>query len=196
MAQPENRINVDRVFDTCILLLTVLAAAEFAYLAYLLPVTESANLTLVNTFFRVTTTVIIALVVGWILLSLIPSPPETWKLGVLWRFRRRYVKEFCWCLFGNLFVYEIFTFVFYSFFNGESAVVFMVYYSLFFALLLTLPASWQYYKIDQKASATTFGHHRLRWLLPIVEHVVIFVVSYLVLQQVMLFSVSVPVPTA
>jgi hypothetical protein len=196
MVQAENRINVDRVFDTCILLLTVLAAAEFAFLAYLLPVTEAANLTQVNIFFRVTTTIIIPLIVCWILLSLIPSPPESWNLGVLGRFRRRYVKEFCWCLFGNLFVYEIFTFVYYSFFNGEAAVLFSAYFSLFFALLLTLPATWQYYKTDQKASAIALNRSRMRLLLPIFEHVIIFVVSYLVLQQVMLFSVSVPVPTA
>jgi hypothetical protein len=196
MSQAENRINVDRVFDTCILLLTILAAAEFAYLAYLLPVTETANLTQVNIFFRVTTIVIIALVVGWILLSLIPSPPESWKLGVLRRFRRRFIKEFCWCLFGNLFVYEIFTFVFYSFFNGESAVLFSAYFSLFFALLLTLPATWQYYKADQKSSVTALNYNRLKGLLHIVEHIIIFVLSYLVLQQVMLSSVSVPVPAA
>lgn len=196
MAQAENRINVDRVFDTCILLVTVLAAAEFAYLAYLLPVTETGNLTLVNIFFRVTTTIIIPLVVGWILLSLIPSPPESWKLGILGRFRRRYVKEFCWCLFGNLFVYEIFTFVFYSFFNGESAVLFSAYFSLVFALLLTVPATWQYYKADQKTHAVVVNRGRLRLLLPIVEHIIIFVLSYLVLQQVMLSSVSVPIPAA
>lgn len=198
MAQPtdvaEGRVNVDRVFDTCILLLTVLAAAEFAYLAYILPATEMGNVTQVNLFFRVTTTVILVLVVSWILLSLVPSPPKTWKLSGLALFRRRYVKEFCWCLFGNLFVYEIYTFAFYSFFNGDASILYMLYYSLIFAFLLTLPATLQYSRLDRKPAQSGLKHNRLCWLVPIAEHLIIFVVSYLVLQQVMLLSVSTPVP--
>jgi hypothetical protein len=192
--EPENRVNVDRVFDTCILLLTVLAAAEFAYLAYVLPATEMANLTQVNQFFRITTTVILVLVVGWILLSLVPSPPKTWNLGLMRLFRRRYMKEFCWCLFGNLFVYEIYTFVYYSFFNGDESILFTLYYCLIFALLLTLPATLQYSRLDRKPNQSPMKHQRLRWLIPIIEHIIIFGVSYFVLLQVMLLSVSAPVP--
>ena len=191
--EPENRVNVDRVFDTCILLLTVLAAAEFAYLAYILPATEMANLTQINIFFRITTTVIIPLIVIWILLSLVPSPPKTWKLGLLRLFKRRYIKEFCWCLFGNLFAYEIYTFIFFSFFNGEATLLYMANYSIIFAFLLTLPSTMQYTRFDQPLP-NMHKRRRLRWLIPLVEHLIIFVVSYLVLQQVMLLSVSVPVP--
>jgi hypothetical protein len=201
MAQPtevrveaENRVNVDRVFDTCILLLTILAAAEFAYLAYILPATEMANLTQVNFFFRVTTTVILVLVVSWIILSLVPSPAKTWKLGFLGLFRRRYVKELCWCLFGNLFVYEIYIFVNYSFFNGDASIVYILYYTLVFAFLLTLPATVQYSRLDRKPDLNTLKHRRLRWLIPIAEHLIIFMVSYLVLEQVMQFSYSMPIP--
>lgn len=192
--EPESRVNVDRIFDTCILLLTVLAAAEFAYLAYMLPVTEVSNVTQVNLFFRVSTIVILVLVVGWILLSLVPSPPKTWKLGVLRLFRRRYVKEFCWCLFGNLLFYEIYTFAFYSFFNGGASLVYTVYYGLLFAFFLTLPATVQYARLDHKTAENDLKRRRLRWIVPVAEHLIIFIVSYLVLQQVMLLSVSVSVP--
>lgn len=192
--EPESRINVDRVFDTCILLVTVLAAAEFAYVAYLFPASEMANLTQGNMVFRVTTILILVLIVGWILVSLIPSPPKTWRLGILGRFRRRFVKEFCWCLFGNLLVFEVFVFVYYSFFSGESPVAFTLYYTLFFAFFVTLPATWQYSNLDRKPNQNASKHPRLRWLIPIVEHVVIFLVSYLVVQQVISLSVTVPLP--
>ncbi len=58
--------NVDRVFDACILLVTILATAELSYVAYLCPSTVPSYLVQVNYFFRVTTSVIIALVVSWI----------------------------------------------------------------------------------------------------------------------------------
>jgi hypothetical protein len=192
LEDPENRVNVDRVFDTCILLLTVLAAAEFAYLAYILPATETANLTQVNFFFRVTTAIIIMLVTIWVLLSLVPSPPKTWKLGFIGLFKRRYIKEFCWCLFGNLFAYEISIFAYFSFSTGT--LVYMVYYSLVFAFLLALPATVQYRRLDHKPAQNPQKRRLLRWLIPLAEHIVIFVVSYIVLQQVMLLSVSVPIP--
>jgi hypothetical protein len=192
--EPESRINVDRVFDTCILLVTVLAAAEFAYVAYLFPASEMANLAQGNLVFRVTTTLILVLIVSWILISLIPSPPKNWSLGALGRFRRRFAKEFCWCLFGNLLVFEVFAFVFYSFFSGESSVAFTVYYTLFFAFFITLPATWQYSILDRKLNQKASKHPKLQWLVPIIEHVVIFLVSYWVVEQVILLSATVPLP--
>jgi hypothetical protein len=187
------RINVDRVFDACILLVTVLATAELSYVAYLCPSTVPSYLAQVNYFFRVTTSVIIALVVSWILVSLIPSPSETLKLGGLRKFRRRYIKELCWCLFGNLFVFEIIAFVYYGFFNGELSEVLTIYYGMFFAFFLTLPATWMYSRIDGKPNRSQ-SMYRLRLLIPIVEHLTIFFIAYLALEQVMIFSSSVPVP--
>jgi hypothetical protein len=194
-AKVGDKINVDGVFDACALLVTVLAAVELAYAAYLFPATEASGLAQINYYFRVTTTVIIALIVGWIIARLIPSPPQNLRLGALRRFRRRYVKEFCWCLFGNLFVFEIIAFVYYGFFNGELTQLLTIYYGMFFAFFLTLPATWLYSRMDGKPNRS-LSLYRLRLLIPIAEHLIVFIIAYLVLQQVMLFSGSVPVPVS
>lgn len=190
--EPESIIDVDRVFDTCLLLVTVLAAAECAYIAYLLPASEMSYLAQNNLVFRVTTMLIMLLIVGWILVSLIPSPPKAWRLGGLGRFRRRFVKEFCWCLFGNLLLFEVVMFVFYSFFSGESIAT--VYYTLLFAFFITLPATWQYSVLDRKLNQNKLNHPKLQRIIPIIEHVVIFLVSYLFVEQVIVLSITVPLP--
>ena len=201
MSSPNNRmgtrINADRIFDTCLLLVTVLAAAIIAYATYVYPLNGvSSNLTQVNYIFRVTTIIITSMIGIWIGSSLIPAP--TFSIGLLGKFRRRFVKEFCWSLFGNLFAFEILAFVYFAFSTEMLTAFLAVDYSTLAAFFLTFPATWHYTQLDK--IETTKKIRKLNWLKsklthPITEHLAIYLIAFLIVRQVILFSGTVPAPT-
>lgn len=189
--------EVDKIFELCLLLITVLAAAILAYAAYIYPLDgASSNLEQVNFIFRVTFILITATIVIWIIANLYPTPRG--NIGFLGKFRRRFVKEFCWGLFGNFFAFEILTFVFFAFSTKLLTDYTTLEYATFFNVFLTFPATWGYVKLDKKEIQTIkFG--KWNWLKsklthPVAEHFYIYVIALFVLQRVILYSLSVAPP--
>jgi len=137
--------NVDHIFEVCLLLVTVLAAAELQYASFIYPLSGDPlsdqykfNLEQVNFVFRISTSVMLVLVTIWIAILLIPS--ASMKLG-LERFKRRWVKEFCWGLFGNLFVSEIMIFIYFAFSKESISSALVARYGTLIAVLLAFPAT-------------------------------------------------------
>src|SRR3972149_9527051 len=117
------RNEIDKVFELCLLLVTVIAAAELQYASFVFskPIDQSlppkdianiiqSNAIIVNSIFRWTSIAIFILVLGWIITRIFPSADLTHHPKLIGIFRRRYLKEFCWAMFGNLFVMEIINF--------------------------------------------------------------------------------------
>lgn len=178
--------NADRVFDTCLLLVTVLAAAILAYVSFLFSTNAANNLGQINFFFRVTTIVTIILIVGWIIVSISPSLPSP-KLPK-WVSFRRWFKQFFWNLFGNLFVFEIMAFVFFTIDNNLSSSFLTVNWGNFLAVFFTFPAIWYYWSMDNP-------HVRgKRMLIPVVEHIITYIVALLLLAYIIAYANSIPLP--
>ncbi len=191
-------INADNIFEVCLLLVTVLAAAELQYASFLYPLNGDPlsqqykfNLEQVNFVFRVATIPIIIMITIWIAVMLIPS--TSIKLRVLERFRKRFAKELCWTLFGNLFVLEIIIFVNFSFSKELIPSKLGAQYGTLLSVLLTFPATWNYAKRDQYNTEKT-QQKRFEWLLPIAEHAIIYVISYMILLKILWLSGTMPVP--
>ena len=177
-----DRINADRVFDACLLLVTVLAAVELAYISYLFPSNIASNVSQVNYYFRITTSVIILLVVGWIIASIVPSPRPPFE--VLGKLRRRWLKEFSWNLFANLFVFEIASFIFFAFTNKFSPALITIDDASFGTFFLTFTATWYYWRKDNPES---------RWkraFIPIIEQVITYLVALYILSLFISFANS------
>jgi len=193
------RSEIDKVFELCLLLITVIAAAELQYTSFiyaenspLTPLTEEqylSNLREVNYTFRVTTIPIFFLVTTWIVLMLFPS--ITTRHRFLGKFRR-FAKEFCWTLFGNFFVLEIIIFTYLGFSKEATSSMWWGRYGTLSSVLLTFLATWQYRKADvnhtQNISRLAFS------LMSMLEHVVIYFVSYFLLLYFMYLSATIPIP--
>ena len=93
------------------------------------------------------------MVTTWIVAMLIPS--TSIKLHGLEKFRRRFVKEFCWTLFGNLFVFEIVIFIYLGFSKEIVPTMLAGEYGTLLSVLLTFPATWQYRKGDHDNAEKT-----------------------------------------
>lgn len=92
--------QVDRAFDACLLLITVIAAAELGFASSL------DEHQLIMNVFRWTTIPLFVLIPLWIFLMLLPAGQLRFK-GIEIYFSRRYLKEFCWGLFANIFTLEV-----------------------------------------------------------------------------------------
>jgi len=166
--------RIDKLFEIGLLLVTVLAASELQYASFRYSSPE--NLHLVNFFFRALTIPIILLVILWMLKDLVPSLPVGLPL-------KRYTREFCWTFFGNFFFLEILYFISLSFtvdstpFGTWGKVITLV------SFLVTFPATWQYRKVEVRFSIFT-----------ICEHVLIYMVSYLLSLFIVMVLGVLPMP--
>ena len=184
LEKPKNVSRIDKIFELCLLLITVIAAGELQYASFIY--SSKDTLSQVNYFFRVSTIPIIILVTTWIVMKLFPSLPS--KVHVL----RRFVKEFCWTLFGNLFALEIIVFVYLGFSTELDASMVWGQYGTLLSVLLTFPATWQYRKADQEN-----GQNMLKPYFPwitLLEHAVLYFLSYGLLRYIMFISGTVPMP--
>jgi len=141
-------------------------------------------LSVVNFVFRVLTIPIVILIMVWLINDLAPSLPFNIPL-------RRFVKEFCWALFGNLFVLEILVFAVLSFTADPVPLSLWVYAGTFMALFITLPAIWRYREIE---GISTEKRLRYRFAGALVEYVPIYCSAYILLAVILnVFGVA-PTP--
>lgn len=173
-----------------------LAAAELQYASFIYPLSGDPlsdqytfNLKQVNFVFRISTSVTLVLVTIWIAILLIPSTSV--KLG-LGRFER-WVKEFCWGLFGNLFVLEIMIFIYFAFSKESISSALAARYGTLMAVLLTFPATWNYAKGDQQNTEMT-PRKRFGWVPIVVEHAVVYTISYLIFLLILWYMGTMPIP--
>lgn len=143
-AEPKKRYNTDKVFDLCLLLITVIAGAELGYSG------SSNQLEVTKSIFHWTTIPLLILIPLWIFLMLLPI--ETIKFrGFEKHFSRRFLKEFCWAFFGNIFAVEIVTFFALSTNQTlTSGVTSLIFLSALFLYALTFYAVLQYQFEDQR----------------------------------------------
>jgi hypothetical protein len=179
--------EVDKVFELCLLLVTVIAAALLQYASFV----YSQNFVLkeVNYTFRVTTIPIFVLVTTWIVLMLFPS--ITVRHHILGNLRR-IAKEFCWAFFGNFFVLEMLIFFYLGFSEEAISSQSVAQYATLFSVVFTFLATWQYRKADRDNTQRTsrFGFR----LMSICEHSVIYGFSYFLLMFVIYVSAVIPLP--
>ncbi|MCW4010176.1 MAG: hypothetical protein NWF05_06100 [Candidatus Bathyarchaeota archaeon] len=196
------RKEIDKIFELCLLLVTVIGAAELQYASYFFgqippedpPLSAQkiaelmhSNTILVNSIFRWTTFTIFVLVLAWIILMIFPS--VTIKQPILKRFfKRRYGKEFCWCLFGNLFLMEMINFVAISFSAGSLSKT-IVSATTLSAFFLTFYATWKYRKEDIY-EMRTLTKTSMFW--SVIEHTIIYMISYIIMIVIWGYSIIIP----
>ena len=182
--------EIDRVFELCLLLVTVIAAAELQYASFVF--SQPFDKIQVNVIFRYTTIPILILVTIWIALMLIP--PIITRFKILAKFRR-FMKEFCWGLFGNLFVLEIITFVTLSVSTDIAPSMTWGQVARFLSVFLTFPVTWQYRKADQDNQQNQSRFQRLGFLWTSVsENLVTYFIAYFVVFIIMYWSIITPTP--
>ncbi len=153
------RNDIDKIFELCLLLVTVIGAAELSYASYFFsqippqnpPLSTQkiselmqSNAIVVNSIFRWTTFTIFILVLVWIVTIIFPK--VTIRQPILAKYlKRRKAKEFCWCLFGSLFIFEIINFFAISY-SVQRVSDIIAYPATFSAIFLTFYATWQYRK--------------------------------------------------
>ena len=184
-----DRKEIDKVFELCLLLATVIAAAELQYASFVY--SQDFVLREVNYTFRVTTIPIFILVTVWLILMIFPSVVNS-KHNILGK-SRRIAKEFCWAFFGNFFVLEML--IFYNLAFSESIISSkdVALYVTWFSVILTFLATWQYRKADRNFTQKTarFGFE----VESICEHIIIYVFSYILLLCILYISVNFPLPS-
>jgi hypothetical protein len=131
----------------------------------------------------------LVLITIWIAVLLLPS--ISMKLG-LEKFRRRWVKEFCWALFGLFFTLEIVIFIYVAFSKELISSSYGAQYGTLLSILLTFPATWNYIKADQFPYFSE-PRKRFEWH-PIVEHIVIYFVAYVIFQWILWYTGTTSIP--
>jgi hypothetical protein len=146
-AKANKRYDTDKVFDLCLLLITVIAGAELGYSA------TANELVVTEQIFRWTTLPLLLLIPLWILLMLLPPTTIKFK-GLENHFSRRFLKEFCWAFFGNIFALELSTFFALQTNSPLTAnVPTALFLSGLFLFVLTFYAVLQYQREDHKNSS-------------------------------------------
>ncbi len=148
-----------------------------------------SNKIIVNMIFRSTTVPIFILVVSWIIILIVPKITITSRRLIelkLYSLKRRYLKEFCWCLFGGLFIFE---FIFYFAISYKTVPNALGYIGAIPAYVLTFFAVWQYRKDD------IFQMRRPTKALLIssfLEHGIVFAIAYLTMIVIWGYSIIIP----
>ena len=167
----ENRL--DKVFDICILLVTVISAAELQYASTLF---QSDTKTL-NEVFRWTTIPLFFVVTIWLFLMIVPSS-KLKNIG----------KAFCWQLFGNFYILLIISFYALSFSTDVRSIALIGEFLAFLVLALTTYTTWSYfkenlYKPNWLIKSLVFGIHLILWS-----------ISYLIVFLILGYSIILPTP--
>jgi hypothetical protein len=149
-----------------------------------------SNAIVVNSIFRWTTFTIFILVLVWIVTIIFPK--VTIRQPVLAKYlKRRKAKEFCWCLFGSLFIFEIINFFAISYSVPRVSDI-IAYPATLSAIFLTFYATWQYRKDDiYEMNKPT----RKLALDCIYEHMSIFFTAYVVMIVIWSYSIIIVTPT-
>lgn len=191
------RNGIDKVFELCLLLVTVIGAAELQYASFIFsqnspfnPLTKEQyllNLAQSNFVFRITTLPIFILVTTWLVLMVLPQG----KFHGLEKYaKRRYIKEFCWTFFGNLLVLEIIIFTSLSFSKEVSSSVSGGLVVMIISFFLTFLVTWQY----RKGDPTNFQDPIRFRVFSAIEHGLIYFFSYYLILVIVGWSIIVPTP--
>lgn len=184
------RNGIDYVFAAGLVLVAVIAFAELQFTSFVLSQNQVSQAQIwiqIIFVFRVTLIPMFILATIWLATTVFPHV----KIPLA---RRRYLKEFCWALLGNVLALEIVLFNLLSA-NGFTYIhigtevtygggIFQLTPSFF----LTFLATWQYRRIDQvgNQSARKFG------LFTVIEHFSYlcgFIFSYFGYYSIICFSV-------
>lgn len=180
----ENRL--DKIFELCLLLITVIAAAELQYASTLF----QTDLPQLNQIFRWTTIPLFFIITFWLFLMIFPSLSV--KLGGLENYVNKNVgKAFCWVLFGNFFVLLIITFWALSFSADVRATALTGEWATTMVYPLTLYITWNYLK------ANFYEMRKLSWkMVAFVSgiHLILYATSYLTIYAILGYSILLPNP--
>lgn len=168
----ENRL--DRVFDLCLLLITVISAAELQYASTLF----QNDVTQLNEVFRWTTIPLFVIITIWLFMMVLPSSIKLKNIG----------KAFCWELFGNFFVLLIITFNALSFQKDVRTTAVSGEWAAFLVAFLAIYTTWHYLKEY---------FYKPNWLiksLVVLFHLTLFSASYLIVFLILGYSIILPTP--
>ena len=181
------RNGIDYVFAIGLIFVAVIAVAELQFASFVLGQNQlSQGQIWIQIIFVFKGTIIpmFVLVAIWLAAMIFPHV----KIPLV---RRRYLKEFCWALLGNVLALEIVLFNLLSA-NGFTYIhmgseviygggIFQFIPSFFLTLLVT----WQYRRMDsaKSQSATKFG------LITVIEHGLIYLISYFLIWMTVLSSI-------
>ena len=181
------RNDLDKVFEIGLLIVAVIAVAELQFTSFVLgqnQVSQGQIWIQIIFVFRVTIIPMFVLITIWLAAMIFPHV----KIPLA---RRRYLKEFCWALLGNVLALEIVLFNLLSA-NGFTYIHMgseMIYGGGIFQFIpsffLTLLATWHYRRIDstKNQSSIKFG------LTTVLEHGLIYFISYFLLLLILSSSV-------
>jgi len=202
-----DRKEIDKIFELCLLLITIIAAAELQYASYVFSqiypqepaltahqIAEQmrSNAVQVNIVFRYTTFPLLVLITTWIILMLIQSIKT--NFGILQKFRR-FMKEFCWGLFGNLLVLEIITFSTLSVSTELAPSMIWGQVARFLSVFLTFPATWYYRKADGGNQQNHSRFERLGFVwTSVLENLTTYIIAYFVVFLILAWSIITPTP--
>jgi hypothetical protein len=184
------RNGIDYVFAVGLILVGVIAVAELQFTNFFLGQNLGQNQLShgqiwIQIFFvfKATMVPIFVLVVIWLTAMIFPHTKTPLA-------KRRYLKEFCWALFGNVLALEI---VLFSLLLSASEYlkggigweVNLRIFELVPSFFLTLLVTWQYRRMDSAKSqnATRFG------LITVIEHGLIYLISYFAIWMIVLSSI-------
>jgi hypothetical protein len=183
------RNGIDYVFAIGLLFVAVTAVAELQFTSFNLSVNQVSQVQIwMQTIFvfRVTIIPMFVLITIWLAAMIFPHV----KVPLA---GRRYLKEFCWALLGNVLALEIVLFNILSIGGFTYSQIYMgsevIYGGGIFQFIpsffLTLLATWQYRRIDSAKNQSTikFG------LTTVIEHGLIYSISYFLLLMILASSV-------
>jgi hypothetical protein len=171
----ENRL--DKIFDVCLLLITVISAAELQYASTLL----QNDINQLNEVFRSITIPLFFIIIIWLFVMVFPS-------SGFWTKLKNVGKAFCWELFGTFFVLLIITFNALSFPNDVKTTPLSGELAIFLVAFLTIYTTWNYLKEN---------FYKPNWFtksLVVLIHLILFSASYLIVFIILGFSIILPTP--
>ncbi len=178
-----DRSTLDRAFGVGVLVVAAIAILELQFANFIYGQAQTAfddRWTQIVFVFRVTAIPLFILVIVWLVAMAFPHV----RVPIV---RRRYLKEFCWALLGNVLVLNFATFNFLSAINyyppgGHIALEVdqKVLTGMLISFFLTFLATWSYRRVDlsDKEISLKFG------LVTILEHALVYVVSYFLILSV------------
>jgi hypothetical protein len=192
------RNEIDKIFELGLLLVTVIGAAELQYSSYIFSFSPTnstltqqqiqeamhSNIILVNSIYRWTTIPVFILVLVWIIAQIVPNIKVNSTVNKF--VKRRFIKEFCWCLFGSFFIFEIITFVGISY---KSVPIVITYIATALAIFLTFYPTWRYRKDDIYEMRNPTRSLQIRTMY---EHIFIFFIAYILMMVIWSYSIILP----
>jgi len=184
----EKTEKIDHLFEIGLVLVTVISASILQYLSskysFDMTLTNAQKLADLSFVFKELTMPIIILILLWLLKELI------FGRYVLSLSLKRFVKEFCWTFLSIFLVLEILSFAFLGFISKPDQLSTIVGIMMLFAFLFTFPITWEYGGHSLKREKPKRRESFMGAMTALVEHLVVFTISYVVILAVILVSAT------